>query len=578
MLGRLTFDKSSLNMNLFLKSVRIVSENNGEISRYEFVRNMEIFMSGHTTLPEQKPDKYVESGAHRTQYNKSKWPRYFGFIDIKSKNNDAYLVLTKRGQLLDEIISVKEEDGVFTYYVEDDNKKEFSRLIVESILYGTFGKNNAGAETSNTDIELPKIIFKAILLLGKVSSSEALFIAFGMNKKQLSSFEEGIGVINEWRSLPADTYRIKLENKMQEYDMVNFASDDKFISIYSDDNIGLLTKFTEDDFSYYTISQEALHTYKNEFQQLLPVYRPLQIVLSGVPGTGKSYYVDRCILGGVSDYNCIIRTTIHPEYTYSDFIGYIRPKVINKKIKYIFEPGPLTKAILKCLLEPSSNIYLIIEEMNRGDIASIMGDMFQLLDRIDDYKANNHGTSRYPITNKTLYDYLAEKLSEAELSPTKYLPDKKIVFPANLNIVATMNTSDQNVFVLDTAFRRRFRNMYLKIDFSDAIREGTYLNSIEKLSKETLFTENRGWSDFANMVNRKIDSLNAELSIIPEDKKLAPYFVDANDLSSRDAFCDKVIYYLKNDVFKYVEGVLPESYEQLYKQFVIEGKDFFELF
>ena len=173
-------------------------------------------MSGHTTLPEQKPYKYVESGAHRTQYNKSKWPRYFGFIDIKSKNNDTYLVLTKRGQLLDEIISIKEEDGVFTYYVEDDNKKEFSRLIVESILYGTFGKNNAGAETSNTDIELPKIIFKAILLLGKVSSSEVLFIAFGMNKKQLSSFEEGISVINEWRTLPDDTYRIKLENKMKE--------------------------------------------------------------------------------------------------------------------------------------------------------------------------------------------------------------------------------------------------------------------------------------------------------------------------------------------------------------------------
>ena len=95
MLGRLTFDKSSLNMNLFLKSVRIVSENNGEISRYEFVRNMEIFMSGHTTLPEQKPTKYVESGAHRTQYNKSKWPRYFGFIDIKSKNENVLLSLRR---------------------------------------------------------------------------------------------------------------------------------------------------------------------------------------------------------------------------------------------------------------------------------------------------------------------------------------------------------------------------------------------------------------------------------------------------------------------------------------------------
>ncbi len=578
MLGRLTFDKSSLNMNLFLKSIKIVSENGGEISRYHFVRNMELFMSGHTTLPENQPDRYVESGTHRTQYNKSKWPRYFGFINIKSKNNKDYLILTKRGQLLDKIIASKTEDNVTTYYVEEEHKNEFSRLIVESILYGSFGKNNAGAETSNTDIELPKIIFKSILLLGKVSSSEALYIAFGMNKRELASFEEGIKTICKWRALPSETYKHNLEQKMQEYEMVNFASDDKFISIYTDENISLLQKFSEGDFTYYGITGEALSTYKNEFQQMLPVYRPLQIVLSGVPGTGKSYYVDRCILGGVSDYNCIIRTTIHPEYTYSDFIGYIRPKVINEKIKYVFEPGPLTKAILKCLLETSSNIYLIIEEMNRGDIASIMGDMFQLLDRIDDFSKETHGTSRYPITNKAMYDYLFEKLNDAGKSASTILKDKKIFFPSNLNIVATMNTSDQNVFVLDTAFRRRFRNMYLKIDFSDAKREGTYLYSIENASKDNIFTSDRGWSDFAKMVNNKIDSLNTELSIIPEDKKLAPYFIDANDITTRDAFCDKVIYYLKNDVFKYVEGVMPESYEQLYKKFVHEGKDFFELF
>ena len=107
---------------------------------------------------------------------------------------------------------------------------------------------------------------------------------------------------------------------------------------------------------------------------------------------------------------------------------------------------------------------------------------------------------------------------------------------------------------------------------------GTYLYDLNELSKQKVFINAGSWRDFAEMVNRKIDSINRELMSISEDKKLAPYFIGFDDLVSKKSFCDKVIYYLKCDVFKYISGVLPESYEELYNEFVNGDKDWMTIF
>jgi hypothetical protein len=132
-----------------------------------------------------------------------------------------------------------------------------------------------------------------------------------------------------------------------------------------------------------------------------------------------------------------------------------------------------------------------------------------------------------------------------------------------------MNTADQNVFILDTAFRRRFRNLYLRIDFSTTSDIGSYLNMLDEYSKVNVFDGKHTWSQFALLINRKIDEINAEMYSIPEDKKLAPYFVDLDDVSSKQAFCDKVMYYLKNDVFMYIDNFMMDSYEQMYNLLVL---------
>ena len=571
MLGQLKIDKSSLDMNYFLKSIRVVADAHGEISRYNFVRALDEYMNGTTSLPANQATDYVEN---RTQYNKSKLPRYFGFIDLKLKNGESFLVLTKRGFLLNEIIEEFQDSdtGKLKYRIIPSKREDFRNIIIESILYGTFGKNNSGVEQSHTDIEVPKIIFKSILALGYVTSLEVLFLAEGMIKKHIDSFEDGITIIRNKRT--SNDYKEFMKSEMESLGMSNFAKDDKFISVYTDENINILKRSIENEEKRYSLNDQVFQNHKNEFQQLLPVYKPLQLIISGVPGTGKSYYIDKCILGGVSNTEQIIRTVIHPDYTYSDFVGYIQPE---ENLNYKFEPGPFTRALLNSFKYPNSNIYLVIEEINRGDIASIFGDIFQLLDRIDDYKLNNHGDSDYFITNEELYNYIYSELKSNNISTARLIKDS-IFLPSNFNIIGTMNTADQNVYVLDTAFKRRFKNLYLTIDFSDSEKFGTYLYDLNELSKQKVFINAGSWRDFAEMVNRKIDSINRELMSISEDKKLAPYFIGFDDLVSKKSFCDKVIYYLKCDVFKYISGVLPESYEELYNEFVNEDKDWMTIF
>lgn len=582
MIGKLKIDKSSVDMNYFLQAIMILHENGGRISRYQFERQMDIFQHGKSELEDltdEESKDFVRINI-RTQYNKSKLPRYYGFIGrgTNTEFDKPDLILTKRGAILAQYIEkrtvVENEETVTKCYVKEENKNDFVKLIFESVLYDCFGKNNCGMEQSVSDVEMPKVVLKTIMLLGSVTPTEALYIAYGMDEGFFESFDDAIEDVvirREEESQKTDsddeqnTGIAFMTSKVKEWGKYNFISDCKFITFFSDENINILNR----NGNVFTLNPEIKSQYINELQQLTAIYRPQQLIISGVPGNGKSFYVEKAILGNVCNPNNIVRTIIHPEYTYSDFIGYIRP-VSDNGIKYKFTPGPLVLAMERCINNPKESIYLIIEEINRGDFASIMGDTFQLLDRIDDYSSSNHGWSMYPIENENVYSYLKEVCDKNKFKGL--LEENTIAFPSNLHIIGTMNTSDQNVFVLDTAFRRRFRNIYMKIDFSDVEHEGSQLHLMDKVSKDSLFGGIHTWSEFAQRVNQKIDEINSEGYIISEDKKLAPYFVNIHDLQDRRTFCDKVIYYLKNDVFLYVDGFLNESYEMIYSKVVTDSE------
>ena len=266
------------------------------------------------------------------------------------------------------------------------------------------------------------------------------------------------------------------------------------------------------------------------------------ILLYGVPGVGKSHEIQEKYC---DDASRMVRVVFHPDYTYSDFVGQILPRVEEKQLKYIFTPGPFTKMLKKAWDNPEREYYLIIEEINRGNAPAIFGEIFQLLDRKTEdshkFDPSEYGESEYAILN---YDVATAVFGKA---------DQEIRIPSNMWILATMNTADQNVFTLDTAFQRRWNMRHMK---NDVLAAGHAKNKIEGTEIH--------WGAFAVVINDMVMDINIDMAS-SEDKRLGAYFVKLNELSS-NKFPEKVLKYLWDDAFKMEkDSVFDERFKSLEK-------------
>ena len=250
------------------------------------------------------------------------------------------------------------------------------------------------------------------------------------------------------------------------------------------------------------------------------------VLLYGVPGVGKSHEIQTKYC---DDPERMERVVFHPDYTYSDFVGQILPKVENGKLKYEFTAGPFTTLLAKAWNNPGKEYYLVIEEINRGNAPAIFGEIFQLLDRKTEdshrYDPSEYGESEYSITNS---DIATAVFGD---------PEEKIRIPSNMWILATMNTADQNVFTLDTAFQRRWKLHHMK---NDVMSAGHSKAKIEGSEIE--------WGTFASVINEMVTDYSLEM-MSSEDKRLGAYFVKKNELSEEE-FPEKVLKYLWDAAFK----------------------------
>lgn len=253
------------------------------------------------------------------------------------------------------------------------------------------------------------------------------------------------------------------------------------------------------------------------------------ILLYGVPGAGKSHTIktEYC-----SDERYLERVVFHPDYTYSDFVGQILPRVEKTengdKLRYVFTPGPFTKMLKKAVNDPENYYYLIIEELNRGNSPAIFGEIFQLLDRKDDeeeFSAEEIGESEYGISN---YDVAIEVYGNE---------NHFVKIPSNMFILATMNTADQNVFTLDTAFQRRWNMKQIENNFDSASH-----------SKSAIAGTKLSWGAFATVINDLVVDINVDMAS-SEDKRLGAYFAKKKELEVT-RFPEKVLKYLWDDAFK----------------------------
>lgn len=203
----------------------------------------------------------------------------------------------------------------------------------------------------------------------------------------------------------------------------------------------------------------------------------------------------------------------------------------ESKISYQFTPQAFTRAYVKAWKNPNESVYLIIEEINRGNCAQIFGDIFQLLDRKD-------GVSEYPIdADNDLRDYLERELGVGH----EGIADGKLKLPANLKILATMNTSDQSLFPMDSAFKRRWSWQCVPIEYGEKKRDGT----VNESYNFTINIDNKvySWIDFLQVINDKIYKATDS-----EDKQMGNFFITHH--VDENEFVDKVMFYLWNDVCK----------------------------
>ena len=360
-------------------------------------------------------------------------------------------------------------------------------------------------------------------------------------------------LLNQWRMMTGkfhDQYLLVLKRAELKYDIYDYNGD-----CIGDDSIvvELIKK------------NKSGHKGKYVYQNLCDTI-PTNKIFYGVPGCGKSYHIEHKILGKnpknqkyEGDYaeENVIRTTFYQDYSNTDFVGQILPKIVKGKddekdiVEYVFNPGPFTLALIQAIRNPAKKVALVIEEINRGNAPAIFGDIFQLLDRDD------NGVSEYGIKNVGIIDFLNSFNFGTNEAPTHY-DFENIKIPGNMNIFATMNTSDQNVYTLDTAFTRRWDKERIPNSFDG--------NDIAELLGPGM--GDCTWGVFVDAINNQIQNKLDDLQV-NEDKQVGAFFVKKSDLLVRDntlsdadkkakaiSFAHKVLEYLWDDVSKLDHSVI----------------------
>lgn len=293
-------------------------------------------------------------------------------------------------------------------------------------------------------------------------------------------------------------------------------------------------------------------------------------IVFGAPGAGKS----QKLKSDLEDYNMQFeRVTFHPDYAYANFVGTYKPATDSAgKITYEYIAGPFVRQLIKAMRAQKSGseqkFAIVIEEINRANVAAVFGDVFQLLDR------DANGASEYTInTSEDLKKHLSSELGGVT---TDY---ETIVIPSNLYLWATMNSADQGVFPMDTAFKRRWDFEYIDIDENQ--------QAIQNLSVK-IGNIDVMWNELRQAINNCLSSDNFKIN---EDKLLSPFFISPKDILKSDgqidpdkfskAFKNKVLMYLFEDVIKhkksefFARNINVNRYSAICNEFDAHGIDIF---
>lgn len=374
---------------------------------------------------------------------------------------------------------------------DDDNEKKFRAWMAKQVTVN--GTLCTASMISNNCSALKKVC--SLMEIAEYPDLESIF--------EIVDMDVFVEVKNIIQSHP-------------DYEEVNKACNNRFLST----GLKWYEKFLNEMLQDVTTGEAGEHKDKEEVDlEAIRLSSGENVLLYGVPGSGKSWTIEHEYCKKDSN---VERLVFHPDYTYSDFIGQILPNVAEDgQVSYKFTPGPFTNILAEAYNNSGQEYILIIEEINRGNAPAIFGEVFQLLDRKTEIQEKDDdgfpvGTSEYGITN-------------ANIASIVYGASKhKVRIPSNLSIIGTMNTSDQNVFTLDTAFQRRWDMRLIENNFDNVDPE---------LADAEILDTTVTWRDFCTEINNIVVGNSARMTS-SEDKRLGAYFVHYHDLLFNDKMGD----------------------------------------
>ncbi len=503
----------------------VMPKNSALLNEIESV--LHIYYEANDWLPNDEYKAKLKSMIGDDQYSssytkKAQITSYFGFTIWEDINNpQSRRRITPSGKKMYEAI-------------KSENTEAVQEVLMNALETVKFGRDNYGCPESSSDVEPPSLYVRAILDMGYLTYREFAFLLWKLEDLG-ANYTDALAELKALRSRGS----IDLGEEANKY------ADCKPIMILV--RWGFLTEDATDTTGgkHIVIAPDVLAKYETRLRNLkiynidmdcdepivndylnfegeentlknldkaVRIDNGTNVLLYGVPGSGKSWTIEHEYCNKNTN---VERLVFHPDYTYSDFIGQILPNVADDgQVSYKFTAGPFTNILADAYAHPQEEYILIIEEINRGNAPAIFGEVFQLLDRkteIRDVDDDGYpiGTSEYGITN-------------ANIARIVYGDEKhKVRIPSNLSIIGTMNTSDQNVFTLDTAFQRRWEMRLIENNFEHVDR---------RLADAKILDTGITWEVFCTQINKIIVGNNARMTSA-EDKRLGAYFVHLRDLA-----------------------------------------------
>ena len=444
------------------------------------------------------------------------------FEEINNRCGGAF----ENKELYEDVIQRQIEKMYISSTVDEGYKgvrQEF-RLYPVMLLYKVLlelGRSTGAYKISMTEyrylVATTKVFenfLEALLLIKLLREDDSASVAFEQYRTKFDN--RLIQALKQLPTLIIDHYSISIKPEtVEEVARKVFAFESNPDIFTTENYLGFLgsTKslFELDEFEVDEITDANQAKENIDYDKVSRIDNGTNVLLYGVPGSGKSWTIEHeyCKKG-----TNVERLVFHPDYTYSDFIGQILPNVDDEgQVSYKFTPGPFTNILADAYRNPDKEFILIIEEINRGNAPAIFGEVFQLLDRKTenrDFDDGSYpvGTSEYGITNANI-----AKIVYGD-------PKHKVRIPSNLSIIGTMNTSDQNVFTLDTAFQRRWEMHLIENNFEHVDKS---------LATAEILDTGITWEVFCVQINNIIVGNNERMTSA-EDKRLGAYFVHLRDL------------------------------------------------